>query len=146
MVPERRESRRPLPLSISGAFILQTVVLPSGEVIRTRRRARKSSAGFDTIKLFIGAEGTLGIVTEGMPTYLPGKDHHRPSFQSDTALGTCRPKQSCNCSVPRRGESCRSCSGNYENTLRRKHPFVDLFLETLLSTHLRPRMCRVVRR
>ena len=40
------------------------MVLPSGEVIKTRRRARKSSAGFDTTKLFIGAEGTLGIVTE----------------------------------------------------------------------------------
>ena len=43
----------------------QTVVLPSGEVIKTRQRARKSSAGFDVTKLFIGAEGTLGIVTEG---------------------------------------------------------------------------------
>jgi FAD/FMN-containing dehydrogenase len=41
------------------------VVLPNGEVIKTRRRARKSAAGFDTTKLFIGAEGTLGIVTEG---------------------------------------------------------------------------------
>lgn len=40
------------------------MVLPSGEVIKTRQRARKSSAGFDTTKLFIGAEGTLGIVTE----------------------------------------------------------------------------------
>jgi len=39
-------------------------VLPSGEVIKTRRRSRKSSAGFDTTKLFIGAEGTLGIITE----------------------------------------------------------------------------------
>ncbi|KAG8729026.1 hypothetical protein FRC12_021307, partial [Ceratobasidium sp. 428] len=45
-------------------FLNITVVLPSGEVIKTRRRARKSSAGFDTTKLFIGAEGTLGIVTE----------------------------------------------------------------------------------
>jgi D-lactate dehydrogenase (cytochrome) len=45
-------------------FPRQTVVLPSGEVIKTRRRSRKSSAGFDTTKLFIGAEGTLGIVTE----------------------------------------------------------------------------------
>jgi FAD/FMN-containing dehydrogenase len=43
------------------------VVLPSGEVIKTRSRARKSAAGFDTTKLFIGAEGTLGIVTEGLP-------------------------------------------------------------------------------
>ena len=44
---------------------VQTVVLPSGEVVKTRRRARKSSAGFDVTKLFIGAEGTLGIITEG---------------------------------------------------------------------------------
>src|SRR6267154_3125226 len=50
----------------SGMLIFprETVVLPSGEVIKTRRRSRKSSAGFDTTKLFIGAEGTLGIVTE----------------------------------------------------------------------------------
>ncbi|KAH7922547.1 FAD-binding domain-containing protein [Leucogyrophana mollusca] len=48
-----------------GEWILNaTVVLPSGEVIKTRQRARKSSAGFDVTKLFIGAEGTLGIVTE----------------------------------------------------------------------------------
>jgi D-lactate dehydrogenase (cytochrome) len=44
-------------------------VLPNGQAIKTRRRARKSAAGFDTTKLFIGAEGTLGIVTEGV--------HHR---------------------------------------------------------------------
>ncbi|PSR94670.1 hypothetical protein PHLCEN_2v4402 [Hermanssonia centrifuga] len=43
---------------------MQTVVLPSGQVIKTRRRSRKSSAGWDTTKLFIGAEGTLGIITE----------------------------------------------------------------------------------
>ncbi|KAI0683633.1 D-lactate dehydrogenase cytochrome oxidoreductase [Cytidiella melzeri] len=45
-------------------FLNVTVVLPNGKVIKTRRRARKSSAGFDSTKLFIGAEGTLGIVTE----------------------------------------------------------------------------------
>ncbi|KAF9077968.1 FAD-linked oxidase-like protein [Rhodocollybia butyracea] len=45
-------------------FLNATVVLPSGEVIKTRQRSRKSSAGFDTTKLFIGAEGTLGIITE----------------------------------------------------------------------------------
>ncbi|KAF9001885.1 D-lactate dehydrogenase cytochrome oxidoreductase [Cyathus striatus] len=45
-------------------FLNLTVVLPNGKVIQTRKRARKSAAGFDTTKLFIGAEGTLGIVTE----------------------------------------------------------------------------------
>ncbi|KAJ7467153.1 FAD-linked oxidase-like protein [Mycena latifolia] len=45
-------------------FLNVTAVLPSGEVIKTRRRSRKSSAGFDLTKLFIGAEGTLGIITE----------------------------------------------------------------------------------
>ena len=51
--------------SLRSAFAdRQTVVLPSGEVIKTRSRARKSAAGPDMTKLFIGAEGTLGIVTE----------------------------------------------------------------------------------
>ncbi|KAF8654203.1 hypothetical protein AX16_003729 [Volvariella volvacea WC 439] len=45
-------------------FLNITAVLPNGEVIKTRSRARKSAAGFDLTKLFIGAEGTLGIVTE----------------------------------------------------------------------------------
>ncbi|KAF8636589.1 hypothetical protein AX17_003400 [Amanita inopinata Kibby_2008] len=45
-------------------FLSLTVVLPNGMVIKTRRRARKSASGFDLTKLFIGAEGTLGIVTE----------------------------------------------------------------------------------
>lgn len=43
-----------------------TIVLPNGEVIKTRQRAKKSSAGPDLAKLFIGSEGTLGIVVEGV--------------------------------------------------------------------------------
>jgi len=50
--------------TMRDAVLSLTAVMPDGRIIRTARRAKKSAAGYDLTRLLIGAEGTLGIITE----------------------------------------------------------------------------------
>lgn len=69
-----------------------TVVLADGTVIKTRQRPRKSSAGYDLTRMFIGSEGTLGLVTEATLKVTVKPKHESVAV---TGFGTIREAAEC---------------------------------------------------
>jgi D-lactate dehydrogenase (cytochrome) len=65
-----------------------TVITPDGRIVRTGTRARKSATGYDMTRLFVGSEGTLGIITEvqlrlhGLPEAVSAAVCQFPSVES----------------------------------------------------------------
>jgi D-lactate dehydrogenase (cytochrome) len=68
-----------------------TVVLPRGQVIHTGCKAPKSSAGYDLTRLFVGSEGTIGVVTEatlrltGIPSHTLAATIRFPDLEKASA-------------------------------------------------------------
>ena len=73
-----------------NVFRLQ-VVLANGEIIHTGTRSKKTSSGYDLVHLFIGSEGTLGIVTEATLKLHPIPEHFSAAVASfETVAGATR--------------------------------------------------------
>jgi glycolate oxidase len=75
-VAENAGGPRALKYGVTREYVLGLeVVLPTGEILRTGRRSIKGVAGYDLTALFVGSEGTLGVVTEITTKLLPRPRH-----------------------------------------------------------------------
>jgi len=65
MVANNASGMGAVKYGVTGDYVLKLeAVLPSGETIRTGSNAVKSSTGYDLVRLLVGSEGTLGVITE----------------------------------------------------------------------------------
>ena len=75
-VAENAGGPRALKYGVTREYVLGLeVVLPTGELLRTGRRTIKGVAGYDLTALFVGSEGTLGVITEITLKLLPRPRH-----------------------------------------------------------------------
>ena len=90
----------PLPKGLTP--VPQAVVLQNGEIIKTSSRARKPAAGPELTKLFIGTEGTLGIVTDGAFEGYMGENSCSPDvyYLSDGEAHSAPQDRCCRCPIP----------------------------------------------
>src|SRR5699024_12508896 len=64
-ISENSGGLRGLKYGVTGDYVLGLeVILPTGELIRTGGKLAKDVAGYDLTSLYVGSEGTLGIITD----------------------------------------------------------------------------------
>ena len=65
MVSNNSSGMRAIKYGVTRNYVLKLkVVLPNGEIITVGSNAKKSTSGYDLLGLFVGSEGTLGVITE----------------------------------------------------------------------------------
>ncbi|MDY0404394.1 glycolate oxidase subunit GlcD [Virgibacillus sp. 179-BFC.A HS] len=71
-ISENSGGLRGLKYGVTRDYVLGLeVVLPNGEIIRTGGKLAKDVAGYDLTRLFVGSEGTLGVITEAILKLIP---------------------------------------------------------------------------
>src|SRR5699024_7122208 len=76
-ISENSGGLRGLKYGVTGDYVLGLeVILPTGELIRTGGKLAKDVAGYDLTSLYVGSEGTLGIITEATLKLIP-----KPSYK-----------------------------------------------------------------
>src|SRR5690625_7456093 len=91
-ITENSGGLRGLKYGVTRDYVLGLeIVLPNGEVIRTGGKLAKDVAGYDLTRLYVGAEGTLGVITEATLKLLPKPTYKRTMLEIGRA--SCRERE-----------------------------------------------------